>query len=44
MGTEAKAKVAASIWGAKVVQFLAALAVLPGSIWKKMFNSIVSYK
>ena len=29
MGTEATAKVVASIWGAKFVQFLAALAVLP---------------
>ena len=27
--TDAKAKVVASIWGAKFVQFLAALAVLP---------------
>ena len=31
---EDKAKVVASVWGAKLVQFLAALAVLPRSIWK----------
>ena len=35
MEKEAKTKVIASIWGAKLVQFLAALAVLPQSIWKK---------
>ena len=29
---EDKAKVVASVWGAKFVQFLAALAVLPRSI------------
>ena len=34
MEREAKAKVVASVWGAKFVQFLAALAVLPRSIWK----------
>ena len=31
MGTEAKAKVVASDWGAKFVQFLAELAVLQRS-------------
>ena len=39
---EAKAKVVASVWGADFVQFLAALAVLPRSIWKKRFNSSYS--
>ena len=39
MEREAKAKVVASVWGAKFVQFLAALAVLPLSIWKKRLNS-----
>ena len=29
METEAKAKVVASVWGTKFIQFLAALAVLP---------------
>ena len=37
--TEAKAKVVASVWGAKFVQFLAALSVLPRSIWKNSMNS-----
>ena len=32
METEEKAKVDASVWGAKFIQFLAALAVLPRSI------------
>ena len=36
MGTEAKAKVVASIWGAKFAQFR---VVLPQSIWKKRLNS-----
>ena len=39
---EAKAKVIASIWGAKIAQFLAALAVLPRSIWKKRANTSFS--
>ena len=39
METEAKAKIVASVWGAKFVQFLAALAVLPWSILKKRLNS-----
>ena len=44
METEGKAKVVASVWGAKFVQFLAALAVLPRSVWKKRLNSTVSFK
>ena len=39
METEGKAKVIAFVWGAEFVQFLAALAVLPLSIWKKRLNS-----
>ena len=39
MELEAKAKVIASVWGAKFVQYLAALAVLPRSNWKKRLNS-----
>ena len=39
MGTEAKAKVVASVWRADFVQFLAAFAVLPQSIWKNRLNS-----
>ena len=39
MEREAKAKVVASVLGAKFVQFLATLAVLPRSIWKKRMNS-----
>ena len=35
MESEGKAKVVASVWGAKFVQYLAALAVFPRSIWKK---------
>ena len=33
---EKKAKVVASVWGAEFIQFLAALAVLLQSVWKKM--------
>ena len=40
----AKTKVVASVCGADFVQFLAALAVLPRSIWKIMMNSTVSSK
>ena len=36
--TETKAKVIASVWGAKFIQFLAVLAVLPRLIWKKRLN------
>ena len=39
MEIEGKAKVDASVWKAKFVKFLAALAVLPRSIWKKRLNS-----
>ena len=39
MEFEDKAKVVASVWGAEFVQFPAALAVLPQSIWKKRLNS-----
>ena len=43
MEFEDKAKVVAFDWGgAKFVQFLAALAVLPGSIWKNRINSTIS--
>ena len=42
MKTEAKAKVVASVWGADLVKFLAALAVLPRSIWKNKMNSTAS--
>ena len=38
MEREAKAKVNASVWGAEFVQFLATLAVLPQSIYKKRLN------
>ena len=44
METEAKAKVVASVWGAEFIQFLAALAVLPRSIWKKRLNSFFAFK
>ena len=44
IGLEDKVKVVASVWGAKFVQFLAALAVLPRSIWKNMMNSTFSFK
>ena len=33
--TEVKAKVAAFVWAAEFIQFLAALAVLSQLIWKK---------
>ena len=39
MAREAKATVVASVWGADFVQFLAALVVLPRSVWKKRLNS-----
>ena len=39
MKLEDQAKVVASVWGAEFVKFLAALAVLPWSIWKKRSNS-----
>ena len=40
---EDKAKVVASVWGVKFVQFFAALAVLPLSIWKNRMNSTCSF-
>ena len=40
METEGTAKVVASVWGAKFVQFLATLPVLPRSNWKKRCRSI----
>ena len=40
--TEDKSKVVASVWGAKCVQFLAALAVLTRSIYKKRMNPTAS--
>ena len=39
---ERKANVVASVWGAEFIHFLAALAGLPWSIWKKRLNSTVS--
>ena len=42
METDAKTKVVASVWGTTFVKFLAALAVLPRSIWKKQLNSSFS--
>ena len=44
METEAKAKVVASVWGAKFILFLAALAVLTLSICKNRMNSTFSSK
>ena len=44
METEGKAKVVASVWGAKFVQFLAALAVLPRAVWKKRLKSVCIFE
>ena len=44
METEGKEKVVASVWRAKLVQFLAALDVLSRTIWKKRLNSSLSFK
>ena len=44
MEREDKAKVVASVWGLKIIQFLAGLAVFPMSIWKKRLNSSFSSK
>ena len=44
MYTEAKAKVVASIWGAEFIQFLAALDILPQTIWKNGLNSSFYFK
>ena len=41
---EDKVKVVAAVWGAKFVEFLAALAVLPLAIWKNRMNSTFSFK
>ena len=38
-GERANAKVVAAVWGTELIKFLAALAVLPWSIWKKRLNS-----
>ena len=42
--TEGKAKVVASVCGTEFIQFLAALAALPRSVWKKRLNSSYSFK
>ena len=42
--TESKAKVVVSVWGVEFIKFLAALAVLPRSIWKNGMNSSFSSK
>ena len=39
METKGKAKVVATVLGAKFVQYFAALAILLQSIWKKWLNS-----
>ena len=44
MELEDKAKVVASVCGAEIITFLALLAVLPWSIWKKRLNSPYSFK
>ena len=44
MERDAKAKVVTSVWGAELLKFLAELAVLPWSVWKKQLNSSYSYK
>ena len=44
METEAKAKVVASVWGAKFVQFLAALAVLSRLIWNETVECILFFQ
>ena len=41
METKAKAKVVASVWGAKFIPFLAALAVLPSVDWKEKVEFIL---
>ena len=41
---EDKAMVVASVWGTEFVQFFAALAVLPQSIWINRMNSTFSLK
>ena len=44
MELEDKAKGVASVWGEEFVQFLAALAVFPRSIWKKRSSLSFSFK
>ena len=44
METEAKARVVASVWRAEFIHCLAALAILPWSIWKNRMNSTFSSK
>ena len=38
--TEEKAKVVASVWGTEFIQFLAAPAILPRTIWDKKVEFI----
>ena len=42
--TEEKAKDIVVVWGAEFIQFLAALAILSRSMWKKRLNSSYSSK
>ena len=42
--TEKMAKVVASVWGKKFIQFLAALPILPRTILKNRMNSSFSVK
>ena len=44
METEAKEKVVASVWGSEFIQVIAAMAILPQSIWKNRMNSSFSFK
>ena len=44
INTYEKAKVVASVWGEELIQFLAALAVLPRTILKNRMNSFFSFK
>ena len=44
MEKETEAKVVASVLGGKFIDFLAALAILPRSIWKNRMNSTFSSK
>ena len=38
MERETKAKVVASVWGTEIIQFLATLSILYGTIWKNRMN------
>ena len=42
--TDEKAKVVAFVWGEEFIKFLAALAILPRTIWKNRMNSSFSFK